>query len=100
MRLLAFLKHIIKYFVNNEALSDALYYACPNTYKANTIEDFTAQLKEDSKTVVKKVQIHFLIYNSNYFKYNISQFKVYRFDFPEPKILAFYIDHNRSIQLK
>lgn len=40
------------------------------------------------------------MYNPTCYKYNISQFKVYRFDFLKYMILAFYIDYNRSIQLK
>ena len=37
--------------------------------------------------------------NPTYFKYNISQSKVCRFDFLRPKVLASHIDHNRLIQI-
>lgn len=40
IRLLAFLKYIIKYFVKNYAFSDTLYYFCLNMHKVNTIENF------------------------------------------------------------
>ena len=52
---MAFLEHIIKYFANNDTSSDALHYACSDAGKADTIEDFTAWLKENSKAVAKKV---------------------------------------------
>ena len=55
MRLLAFLKHIIKCSAKDDVLSDVLYHAYFNAREANTIEDFTAQLKENRKAVTKKV---------------------------------------------
>ena len=100
VRLLAFLEHIIKCSANDDAPSDALHHACPDAREANTTEDFTAQLKEDSEAVAKKVQMHSPMHNPTCYKYNTSQSKVCRFDFPRPKVLASYIDHNGSIQLK
>ena len=55
MRLLAFLEHIIKCSANDDIFSDALHYSCFDAYKANTIKDFIAQFKENSKTIAKKV---------------------------------------------
>lgn len=43
--------------------------------------------------------MHSAIYNPTYYKYNISKSKVCRFDFSKPKILTFYIDDKRLIQL-
>ena len=100
MRLLAFLESIIKYSTNDDTLSDALHHACPNVRKANITEDFTAQLNKDNGGVAKKVQMHSLMHNLTCFKYNTSQSKVCKFDFPRPKILASHIDHNGLIQLK
>lgn len=73
IRLLAFLEYIIKCLAKNDALSDILHHACPNTREANTTQDFTAQLKKDSKVVAKKVQIYSPIHNSICYKYNTSQ---------------------------
>ena len=100
MRLLAFLKYIIKCFVKDDASSDVLHYICLDAWERNTTEDIMAQFKEDSKVVAKKVKIYSPIYNLTCYKYNTSQSKVYRFDFQRPKILASHIDHNRLIQLK
>lgn len=100
MRLLAFLEHIIKYFTNNDTLFNALYHTYPDAREANTIEDFTARLKKNSKVVAKKVQMHFPIYNPTCYKYNTSQSKVCRFNCLRPKVLTSHIDHNRLIQLK
>ena len=100
MRLLVFLEHIIKCSAKNDVPFDVLYHACLNAYRANTTEDFTAQLKKDSKAIAKKVQMHSPMHNPTCYKYNTSQSKVYRFDFSRPKILASHIDHNRLIQLK
>lgn len=100
MRLLAFQEYIIEYSANNNTFSDILHHACSDVRKANTTKDFTAQFKKDSKAVAKKFQIHSPMHNPICFKYNTSKFKICRFDFPRLKILAFHIDHNRSIQLK
>ena len=97
VRLLAFLECIIKFSTNDNTLSDVLHYTCFNTHEANTTEDFMAQLKKDSKAVAKKVQMHFSMHNPICFKYNISQCKIFRFDFPKPKVLASQIDHNGLI---
>ena len=99
IRLHAFSEYIIKYSAKDDAPSNVLYHVCPNAREANTIEDFMAQLKEDSKAVAKKVQMHSLMHNFTCYKYNTSQSKVCRFDFPKPKILASHIDHNGLIQL-
>lgn len=55
MRLLLFLEHIIKCFVNNNLPSDALHHACPDICEANITKNFMAQFKEDSKAVAKKI---------------------------------------------
>lgn len=100
VRLLIFLEYIIKYSTNNDIFSDAFHPAYPDIYETNTIKNFRAQFKEDSEAVVKKVQIYSPMYNPTCYKYNTSQSKVCRFDFPRPKVLTFNIDHNGSIQLK
>ena len=41
-------------------------------WETNITEDFTVQFKENSETVVKKVQIYSLIHNPTCFKYNTS----------------------------
>ena len=97
--MLFFLQYIIKYSANNDAFSDALHNNCPDASKANTIEDFTAQLKENSKAVAKKIQMHFSMHNPTCFKYNTSQSKIFRFDFPRPKVPTSYINHNESFQI-
>lgn len=55
IRLLAFLEYIIKCFAKNDAPFDILHHTYFNVYRANITKDFTAQLKEDSKVVAKKV---------------------------------------------
>ena len=55
MRLLAFLEYIIKSCTNNNASFDTLHHTCLDVYKANTVKDFTAQLKKISKAIAKKV---------------------------------------------
>ena len=77
-----------------------MHHACPNGRGINTIENFTAQLKEDSEVIAKKVQIHSPMHNHTCYKYNTSQSKMCRFDFPKLKILVSYIDYNGLIQLK
>lgn len=42
IRLLAFLKHIIKCFINDNAFFNAFYYAYLDTYETNTTKDFIA----------------------------------------------------------
>lgn len=42
-------------FYKNDAPFNTLHYAHSNAHKANTIEDFTSQLRNDSKTIAKKV---------------------------------------------
>lgn len=44
--------------------------------------------------------MHFLIYNLICYKYNISQSKLYKFDFQRIMILASYINYNILISLK
>ena len=94
MRLLAFLKQIIKCSANNNALFNILHHVCPDAYEPNTIKNFTAQLKKDSKAGAKKVQMHSPTHNPICFKYNTSQSNVCKFDFPKPMILASHINHN------
>lgn len=72
MRLLAFLEHIIKCSAKDDILSVILYYTCPDTCEANTTEDFTAQLKENSKVIAKQVQMNSPMHNPIYYKYNTS----------------------------
>lgn len=79
---------------------DILYHAYHDTYKSNIIKDFTTQIKKNSRLIAKKVQMHSPIPNLIYYKYNISQSKVYKFNFSSLKILASHIDHNGLIYLK
>lgn len=97
VRLLAFPEYIIKCSANNNTFYDALHHIYPDTRKTNITEHFTAWLKEVSKAIAKKVQVHLPIHNFTCYKYNISQSKVCRFDFPRLKVLASYIDHNKLI---
>ena len=71
MKLLAFLKYIIKYSAKYNAFFDILHHVYLTTHKVNIIKNFTAQLKKKSKAIAKKVLINFLIYNPTY--YNITQ---------------------------
>ena len=100
MRLLAFIKYIIKCSAKNDVPSNILHYTCFNEYKTNITKDFMAHFKENSKAIVKKVQMHSPMYNPTCYRYNINQSKVCKFDFLRPKILAPHIDYNRLIQLK
>ena len=94
MRLQVFLKYIIKCSTKDNAPSDFLHHACFDMYKANTTEDFTTQLKENSEVIAKKVQIYSLIHNPTYDEYNMGQSKVCGFSFLRFKIQASNIDHH------
>lgn len=56
--------------------------------------------KLDSKTIVRKVQIFFLLYKPTSKKYNKCYKKVCRFNFLKPKVLSLFINHNIIIQQK
>ena len=70
IRLFIFLEQITKCSTNNDIFFNALYYINFNGYKANIIKNFITLLKKNSKAVIKKVQIYFLIHNPIYNKYN------------------------------
>lgn len=97
MKLLVFLKYIIKCFTKNHFLFNTLHYSCFNICKINITKDFIAQFKKNNKEIAKKVWMHFLIYYLTYYKYNTNQSKVYRFDFLRSKILPSYINYIKLI---
>ena len=51
-----------------DAPSNVLYHVCLDAHKANTLEDFMAQFKENGKAIAKKVQIYFSMHNPTYYK--------------------------------
>lgn len=55
MKLLAFLKYIIKYFAKNNIFSNILHYNCFGIYKINITKNFITQLKKNNKEIAKKV---------------------------------------------
>lgn len=95
-----FLKHIIKCSAYSDPHSEILYDTYFNTNNLMITSEFAILLKQDSKSVVYKVQIHSLSDNLTYYKYNTYKFKVCRFDFLQLILLELQIDCNRTIQLR
>lgn len=58
-----YLEYIIKSSIINDVSSNIFHYIYFNIYKANITEDFTTQLKENSKAIAKKIQIYLPIHN-------------------------------------
>ena len=45
------------------------------------IWEFAILIKQNNKFIIQNIQMHFLLHNPTYYKYNAHNFKVFRFDF-------------------
>lgn len=82
-RLFPFLEHIIKYSAFPDPHLETLYLLYSNTNSFLPIFEFTILRKKNSKSVTRKVEMYFLLYNSTYFIYNTCNTRVYKFNLPQ-----------------